>query len=1296
MEKIIEKLCWFPSPFLWKWFWKSVLFLFLIYLPNKIISQNFTNRGKDFWVGHMGHIDGAASSFKLYITSTVNTSGIVSVPLQGWSVPYTITANTITIVQVPSSTGYVGCSDCIEGRGIHITANDNVAAYAHIYHSARSDATLLLPTPILGKEYYATCFIQLTSGQRSQFMVIATEDSTKVEITPSANTLGGNLANVPFIVTLQQGEVYQVQSATDLTGSKILSISNNNNICKRIAVFGGSTFTELGCVGSGDNLFEQMYPPNTWGKNFVTSPLKTRSGDIYRVMALLNGTTVSINGVPHLLNQLQYFDTLLSVPSYYTSDKPIVLSQYSRTEACDGAAAGDPFMIILSPIEQTVNNVLLYSSPEQSITGEYINITMKTADVGTFLLDGAAVIFNPIPAKPDYSYSQNTVSPGTHTLVADSGFNAIAYGFGSVESYGYLAGANAKSLPQINIAANPLPACKGSTINFNGSSSATPDSWKWNFGDSTTDTTQNTTHVYADTGTYIVSLVTTSPNGCDSEQDSTSYILHINGTSQANFNPPTICLSDTMKLLDISAIPDGGTINSWSWDLGDGNNSSLQNAKHLYSICDTFRVKLVIRMDNGCKDSTTKTVTVNCSPTANFSASSVCQNDATVFSDSSTGNISARNWNFGDGSAINTGNSPSYTYANSGIYNVTLTVISVFGCKDSITKPVQVYYNPVAGFTSSNVCFGDTMHFTNISSVDNSTSINSYLWAFGDSSSTSSIQNSNHFYSLAGTYNVTLVTKTIDGCSNAVAIPVKVFDAPVNSFSFGNTCLLDSAVFTNTSVNPTMGSVANWSWDFGDGTPLNTIAWNPNHLYAVPGNYSLTLITHSSNLGCPDTLKDTVTVFPMPHSNFNFTDVCLNQAMSFFDSSTIASGSIIGWSWYFGDIPPFVNLQDPIHVYANPGTFAVSLITTTNNGCKDSTTKSAVVHPLPVVEFSSLNVCDGGIVPFTNLSSILSTDSIQSWSWNFGDGSPVYTTQNASHLYADKGSYSVQLKIVSDFGCIDSINKISVVNPNPVVDFGADDTIGCEPLCISFQNLSSIASGNNVSFSWSFGDGSPIMNTQDLFYCYANDSVYSPVLYTPTLTVTSDSGCVSVLSKNNYITVYPKPDAIFTVQPKATSIVDPLISIKDLTIGGNYWNWNFGDLDTSSVFSPPPHTYADTGTYTIRLIALTQYNCIDTAYETISIEPDFLFYIPSAFSPNDDGVNDSFSGKGVFISNYEMSIFDRWGNLIFFTDDINKPWDGKANHGNDIAQLDVYVYVIKVIDFKNKKHSYKGVVTLTR
>ncbi|MGB3947874.1 MAG: gliding motility-associated C-terminal domain-containing protein, partial [Bacteroidia bacterium] len=217
-------------------------------------------------------------------------------------------------------------------------------------------------------------------------------------------------------------------------------------------------------------------------------------------------------------------------------------------------------------------------------------------------------------------------------------------------------------------------------------------------------------------------------------------------------------------------------------------------------------------------------------------------------------------------------------------------------------------------------------------------------------------------------------------------------------------------------------------------------------------------------------------------------------------------------------------------------------------------------------------------------------------------------------------------------------------------------------------------------------------------HCYTNDSVSAPIMYTTTLIVVSDSGCSRTLIDTSSITVYPKPEASFIITPETLSIIDPVIMITDLSVGATIWDWNFGDANdtlntTDSILY---HEYADTGTYTVSLITTTAYGCKDTAYNQTTIEPEFTFYIPNAFTPNGDGVNDIFAGKGMFIIQYEMLIFDRWGDLVFETNDYNKQWDGKANKGTKMAQRDVYVYKIKVTDIHQIDHFYSGTVTLVQ
>jgi gliding motility-associated-like protein len=814
---------------------------------------------------------------------------------------------------------------------------------------------------------------------------------------------------------------------------------------------------------------------------------------------------------------------------------------------------------------------------------------------------------------------------------------------------------------------------------------------------------QSTTLTATGTGTYLWSTGSTNSSITVAPATPTNYYVLVTTSSgfkdssaihvSVNLLPTISITGDTMfcngEATTLTATG-GGT---YLWSTGSINNSIN------VSPSSTSNYKVVVTNTNSCKDSVTQRVTVFPKPVADFTFVNKCNGTGVPFTSTSTinvpGIITSWNWDFGDG-ATGTGSTASHIYGAVGNYNVKLIVNSSTSCADTVTHQITVFNNPVVDFTHTDVCFGDSLHFGNTSSVNLPDSISSYIWNFGDGSNPSSLHTAVHDYANAGAYNVTLIVTSTNGCSNAITHPVNVFDAPQAAFTFNNICLLTAGVFTNTSINPTMGAISNWSWDFGDGSPLNTSVDSPNHIYSTSGNYQVTLISHSTNLGCADTATHSITVSPMPVAKFGTNNVCLNQAMNLHDSSSVSSGAVTSWSWDFGDASVLNTLQNPNHTYSNYGTYAVSFISTTNNGCSDSITKSVVVHPLPLAQFSTANVCNGISTSFSDQSHIPITDTMQLWKWNFGDGSSINTNENSSHLYATAGSYTVQLWIASKFGCVDSITKTSVVNPNPTVNFKGDDTTGCEPLCVNFQNLSFVTGGTSAAWLWSFGDGSPTITSQNSQHCYQNSSVFAPMLFNVVLTVTSDSGCATTVSKNNYITVYAKPNIDFTVSPSSTTIINPIISITDLTTGANFWNWNFGDGDTTLVSTTTSHTYADTGTYVMRLITSTIYNCIDTTYQTITIEPEFVFYIPTAFSPNDDGVNDTFSGKGILMKEYQMAIFDRWGNLVYQTDDMNKPWDGKVNHGNDLAKQDVYVYTIKVTDIKNKKHNYKGIVSLVK
>jgi gliding motility-associated-like protein len=459
----------------------------------------------------------------------------------------------------------------------------------------------------------------------------------------------------------------------------------------------------------------------------------------------------------------------------------------------------------------------------------------------------------------------------------------------------------------------------------------------------------------------------------------------------------------------------------------------------------------------------------------------------------------------------------------------------------------------------------------------------------------------------------------------------------------------------------------------------------------LPGTYAVTLIVSTG--GCGDTIVDSVKVYPIPIPAFVGTNVCQGDTTLFTNSSTIAGGTITSWIWSFGDLSTS-NIQTPTHLYKTSGTYTVSLTVTSNNGC-DSTFKSTVVvNPLPIAAFSATTPCAGTATQFTDGSTV-SSGSISSWSWYFGDGG-TSILQNPSHLYSTAGTYPVTLKITSNNGCIDSITKNVTVNPNPVPGFYSD-TAGCATLCVKFMDTSKVAAPAVISnWLWNFGDGTTDSNTLSApGHCYTKPGTYSV-----SLTVSTKNGCTETFTRPNYITAWPLPVANFNASPNPTVLInDPTVYFINTSTGNPVgWTWEtFGDgSDSVKLTENTTHTYQDTGTFYTTLIVVNKYGCVDSVKEPIVVQPVWTFYVPNAFTPNGDGINDYFIGKGIGLLNYEMWIFDRWGMQLYHCTDINKPWDGKVQNSSVECQEDTYVYLIVITDVFHNQHRYVGKVSIIK
>ena len=1032
---------------------KYLLLLFTTAMGVVSYSQDFSNKGKDFWIGYANHVRMYTSQpaqeekMSLYITSDVNTTGSVDISGIGFSQAFSVTANQILVIDIPKTARLN--ADGLFNLGIHVTALRPIVVYAHIYAQNVSGASVCLPTNTLGKEYFSVNYTQKSNETPaySYMLAIATEDNTTIEITPTTNTKQGWLAGTVHSVNLNKGQIYQVLAENDLTGSTIKSVANSGG-CKRIAVYCGSGkvyITNSMCTNnSADNLFQQMYPTSTWGKNFIT--VSSKNGvvadqtNIYRVVKGDPNAVVTVDGnvIPNssFTNGFYYE---FSGPGVHiiSGDKPIMVAQYFTTENCYGnATPGDPEMIYLNPIEQTINNVTLYSSQYFQIQQHYVNIVIRNSGtaLSSLKIDGQPVsgYFYPVPLDPTYSYARIPVQVGTHNISSDSGFNAIAYGFGMAESYGYSAGTNLKDLYQYVTIQNEygivnFPAgCKNSPFRFAMTFPYQPTLIKWVFGSTlngmgVADTTINnpvydstwvvngrTLYRYklnristiVATGTYPIKVIANNPtsDGCSGEQE-IDYDLQIFERPTASFTASTNgCLSDSVAFFD-NTNGQGRPVIRWNWDFADGGSSSIRSPKHKYASANSYVVHFSAITDVGCiSDTAQQTIAISNPPLADFSTSAfTCVNNAVTFTDKSnpTGSTLVKwSWDFGDGQnlAATNGNPVSHSYNNVAPFTVSLQVETSTGCKSTITnKPIKINYVPVSNFGLPEVCLRDPYaQFTDSSTIsDGSAAQFTYLWNFGDPYSNpdnpngSTQKNPQHHFSKDSIYTVRLTVTSKDGCADDSTKQFVVNGAvPQAGFQVNNLNTLcsdkDVSLVDNSTVD--FGSIVKVEiyWDYTNDPTKKTTDEDPRpgkiYSYRYPQLSSATskqyqiLYVAYSGVNCVSTLTKTITILATPQIEFDALAGVCEEVTPFEVTTARELSGIQGSGVFSGAGINATGVFNP--ALAKPGPHLLRYTFNATNGCSNYKEQTITVNPTPTVNLGSdKTVLEGGYITIVPITS---------------------------------------------------------------------------------------------------------------------------------------------------------------------------------------------------------------------------------------------------------------------------------------------------------------------------------------
>lgn len=391
-------------------------------------SAAVTSAGTEFWLAFpTNYIQ--TPSLSLFLAAETPASGTVSVPGTGFTTSFTTTPGQVTTVGLPSTT-QVTTPDGIEARGIHVQATAPVSVYGLNRISYTTDAYLGLPTQILGSEYVVMSHPGLWS-YGSELSVVAPTDNTLVTILPSVST-GTRRAGDPYTVTLQRGQVYQLRASgsQDLTGTIITA-------SRPVAAFAGASCAN---VPVGYYACDHLTPPNTWGSNFATVPLATRTGgDTFRFLAASDGTAVLVDGVQVAqLDKGEVHEQLLTGPSSVTSSRPILVAQFSNGSQFDGAVS-DPFMMLIPPYEQFLDAYTV-ATPATGFSRNFLNVVTPAG--ASVTVDGTAVPASSFTAIGSSGFvgAQVPITAGAHRLEGSTTFGAFVYGFDSYDSYGYPAG----------------------------------------------------------------------------------------------------------------------------------------------------------------------------------------------------------------------------------------------------------------------------------------------------------------------------------------------------------------------------------------------------------------------------------------------------------------------------------------------------------------------------------------------------------------------------------------------------------------------------------------------------------------------------------------------------------------------------------------------------------------------------------------------------------------------------------------------------------------------------------------
>ncbi|HSO88302.1 MAG TPA: PKD domain-containing protein [Draconibacterium sp.] len=1051
------------------------LFLFWFAAGNAYSEDSKCHRsteGKEFWFGFMeGRNDnGNVHYIEITVTAKESTSfqifiGKSTTPLP--SIPNSVDANGSVQISIPLDLAEAKGSEIIQEKGIHLVAENPVNVYALNWDYNSADVAVIYPVPSLGNEYFTMCYtpnvnIRPAHGRNSEFLIVASEDNTNVNITPSVVTDGGKAAGISYPITLNKGEVYQVQSLNqrnlpgqgDLTGSYIESD-------KPVAVYSGNLSTTIPSesdMAGFDHLYEQMPPLQTWGREFYAVPLLTRQADRYRIIASEDNTRIVIGNQPPIVrNRGEYYEFLLNnnQPSRIFADKPIMVAQFSQSNRTDNN--GDPFMIILSSVSQSKNDVTFVAYDSYEISDYYLNVVTLTSEKDNIFLDGEPLgfFFKPFPGT-NYSYTQHRIYPGRHRLINSNpnrGFLAYVYGYGGFESYGYGVGFNLDLVldlgQSIDFDGDTLRICETDKIVLD----AGPyfDYYLWNTGDTTQKITVTKQDHYWAQGTTI--------DGCT---QSDSLYIWIKPIEKPDIGEDTTGCAIKLQLNA------GDGYERYNWNTGD--------TTQIIEAAQTNQYRITVYDEFGCPASDTMNLTVFPVPLISMVGEDLtCGIKARTLSinfegaDENMISNGQMEWKTEDQNITLTNKtniSTDIIVTEWGSYKVSFTFTTPDGCEVS-----DSYTLHFADIPSSKIEFADDpndkckAYSREIKYTGNATQNASYFWDF-DGCLADSIDWNLRRVSLGAYNSVPFVSLVVEenGCwSDTTRLEIGANPDFTMYTEKNRGCDSATVYFSGELITP---DTLKFEWDFGDGSPVNN-QQNPSHFYNSVGSFDVGLVIINQINGCKVgyTIEEMVKIFPTPEVEIAVDpDFCYENPVEVFYIQNIDSSFC---TWDFNGTAHITGEgNDTIIVFLDKQIATIRL-QVEEYGCKSNWAETTARRK-PI--FNITTDLSEGCQPLPVLASAVTADEQLDYQWL--TDSLSYSGKDQYFILPDAGTYDFKLAAKSLLtGCSDTLTKPDVVqvHPKPDAQFEVDYPVAIiEHATINFTNLTPLVD----IFNWDFADGS--------------------------------------------------------------------------------------------------------------------------------------------------------------------------------------------------------------------------------